>query len=171
MQFEEEILCDLKKSDPQVRDYAFNRLYKKYYRLVFFIVSKYVFLNEDKEDLTQTIFMKIYSSIKNIKSYETLTSYISSTAKNESINFIRNRKETFDLDNFKEIPYEDTHLIIPSELANFINEFDANIVILKIYYGYTFLEISELLNQNKDYIQTRYYRAIKQLKEVYKDSL
>ncbi len=165
MQIEEEIFSKLNSKDETEKNLAFDKLYNKYYRLVFFIVSKYLTNNEDKEDLVQTIFLKIFQSTSKIKDYRFISYYISSVAKNESINFLKKEK--------KEIPFQQNmasssyNIIYVPELNNCLNKEDANIVILKIYYGYTFKDIEEMLNIPLKTIASRYYKALETLKNYY----
>lgn len=165
MQFEEEILKKLNSKVKQEKDIAFEKLYNKYYRLVFFIVSKYLDNNEDKEDLVQTIFLKILQSIHSVKDYNLISSYISTVAKNESINFLKRRKKLVSLDELPNTPTSDYNIIYIPQFVNCLKKEDINIIVLKIYYGYTFKEISELLNIPLKTVATHYYRALDELKD------
>lgn len=61
---EEEIVLGLHSKNKTEKDLAFNKLYSKYYRLVVFVVRKYLKNDEDIEDLTQDIFLKLYQGKK-----------------------------------------------------------------------------------------------------------
>ena len=45
---------------------AFEYIYSKYYKLVWFIISKYVYNVLDIEDISQTVFINFYNNIKNV---------------------------------------------------------------------------------------------------------
>ncbi len=166
MLVEEEIFAGLKSKDKKLSELAFDKLYHKYYRLVFFVVGKYVSLNEDKEDLVQSIFLKIYQNKNKIQDYKSLPSYISAMAKNEAINFAKKNSRIVNVESVEDLP-SDYNVVYVPELTKYLKKEDANIVILKVYYEYKFHEIAELLSIPSETVATRYYRAMEVLKKYY----
>lgn len=166
MLVEEEIVNGLKSKNKEINELAFDKLYQKYYRLVFFIVGKYVSLNEDKEDLVQSIFLKIFQNRKKIMDYKQLSSYISSIAKNEAINFAKKNSRIVNVEDVENLS-SDYNIVYVPELCKYLKKEDANIVILKVYYEYKFHEIAELLSIPAETVATRYYRALEVLKKYY----
>lgn len=168
MLIEEDIIEKLNSKDKEAKNLAFEKLYNKYYRLVFFIVGKYIKNNEDKEDLVQSVFFKIFQAKNKIKNITSLSSYISTTAKNVAINFLNKNKCLVSLENENTISGEYNIIFIP-ELSNLLKKEEINIIVLKIYYGYKFKEIAELLDIQLETVATKYYRALDLLKKHYGD--
>ena len=166
MLVEEEIVLELQSKDKQKIELAFNKLYNKYYRLVLFIVGKYVKNTEDKEDLVQSVFFKIYQTKNKIRDYKTLSSYISTISKNMAINYSKKNERNVCLENEDNIVGDSNVIYIP-EFSKYLKKDEADIVVLKIYYGYKFQEIGELLKMPQETVASKYYRSLEVLKKYY----
>lgn len=160
----EEVLKDLNSKDRKKADLAFETIYSKYYRLVVFIIKKYLNNEEDIKDLAQIVFMKLYQSLNKIKDYNVLSSYISMIARNETINYVKKNKKYTQLEHENQI-FEEHNIIFIPEFNSILKKEEINIITLKIYYEYTFKEIGELLNLPSDTVASKYYKAIKELQK------
>lgn len=87
-------------------------------------------------------------------------------SKNAAINYAKKNHKYVQLENDEYIANEYNIIFIP-EFSNFLKKIDANIIILKIYYGYKFNEISKLMDIPLETIASRYYRALEILKKHY----
>ena len=71
---------------------AFSELIDKYKRLVSHIVNKIVKTNEDRQDLCQDVFIKVYQNLESFKGDCKLSSWIGRIAYNASLNHMGKKK-------------------------------------------------------------------------------
>jgi RNA polymerase sigma-70 factor (ECF subfamily) len=77
--------------------YAFTKLVRQYERLVISIVYKMVSQQEDREDLCQEVFLKVYDKISSFRFESKLSTWIGNIAFNLCLNFLK-KKKSFLLD-------------------------------------------------------------------------
>lgn len=149
---------------------AFEKLYNRYRKLVYAIVFSLLKNEQDSEDIVQVVFTKIYSIDKNKLPVKNEASWLYSVAKNETLNFLKKRKEYISLDDIYEIPdnnNELTKLIDQDNYNRLISKLDSiekEIVSLKILANLSFEEIGNLLNKPTGTIKWKYYKSINTLK-------
>ena len=149
---------------------AFEKLYNRYRKLVYGIVFSLLKNEQDSEDIVQVVFTKIYSIDKNKLPVKNEASWLYSVAKNETLNFLKKRKEYISLDDIYEIPdnnNELTKLIDQDNYNRLISKLDSiekEIVSLKILANLSFEEIGKLLNKPTGTIKWKYYKSINTLK-------
>ena len=151
-------------------DIGFEKLYKRYRKLVYAIVFSILKNKQDSEDIVQVVFTKIYSIDKNKLPVKNEASWLYSVAKNETLNFLKKRKEYISLDDIYEIPdnnNELTKLIDQDNYNRLISKLDSiekEIVSLKILANLSFEEIGKFLNKPTGTIKWKYYKSINTLK-------
>ena len=149
---------------------AFEKLYNRYRKLVYAIVFSLLKNEQDSEDIVQVVFTKIYSIDKNKLPVKNEACWLYSVAKNETLNFLKKRKEYISLDDIYEIPdnnNELTKLIDQDNYNRLISKLDSiekEIVSLKILANLSFEEIGKLLNKPTGTIKWKYYKSINTLK-------
>lgn len=147
-------------------------LYKKYQKLVYAISFSILKNKENSEDVVQKVFLKIWKMNKEKLPTKNETSWLYSLTKNETLNFIRYRKNEINFDNLYYIGDEDTEIqkIIEQDkfnkLINELNLQEREIVSLKVLSNLSFKEISKMLNIPIGTVQWKYYKAIKTLKII-----
>lgn len=77
------------KGDPQ----AFRELVKAHERLVYHMVSRLIDREEEREDLCQEIFLKVYRNLSRFKHESQLSTWIGSIAYKTTINHLRKHKK------------------------------------------------------------------------------
>ena len=78
--------------DPVTRREAFPALVKEYQRRVYGIVRKMVIDHDDTDDIVQEVFVKVWHNIDKFKGESGLFTWIYRIATNESLQFLRKRK-------------------------------------------------------------------------------
>lgn len=149
---------------------AFEKLYKRYNKLVYGIAFSILKNPHDTEDIVQSIFTKIYSIDKNKLPDRNEASWLYSTTKNETINYLKKKNNNIDLDSIYEI--EDTNNEINkiigrdsyNRLISKLNDTEKEIISLKILSNLSFVEISRLLNMPTGTVKWKYYKSINTLK-------
>lgn len=169
MNFEKELKLALKSNSIEQIHSVFEKIYSFYVRLVHFTISKYISSPSVIEELTQDVFVVFFnhlnSSIKNIKYYLLIT------AKNKSIDYLKSNNSKIEysdlklyrniIDESNSINYTD----IINRLKEYLNDFEIEILIEHILYGYSFKELSKKYNKPLNTVKSIYLRAKNKIKE------
>lgn len=143
-----------------------DELYEKYNKIIYGIAYSILKNKEDSEDIVQTIFTKIYQMDKDKLPTKNEASWLYSLTKNETLNYLRGKKQELDLDDIYYLADEDKELnsIIDNDSYNRIisklDKQEQEIVSLKILSNMSFKEISQLLNIPIGTVQWKYYTSL-----------
>ena len=149
---------------------AFEQFYSRYNKLVYGIAFSILKNKQDAEDIVQIVFTKIYSIEKNKLPSSNEASWLYSVTKNETINYLKNKKNNIDLESIYELEDNNNEIdkIINQDKYNRIisklNEKEREIVSLKILSNLSFEEIGKILNVPTGTIKWRYYKSVHTLK-------
>ena len=143
-----------------------NDLYCKHNKLIYNIAFSILKNHENSEDVVQIVFMKIFQMDKNKLPITNESSWLYSLTKNETLNYLRKRKEDVNLDEVYYMTDEDKELnkIIDNDNYNRIiaklNKQEREIISLKILSNMSFKEISLLLDMPMGTVQWKYYTSL-----------
>ncbi|WP_245725347.1 RNA polymerase sigma factor [Paenimyroides marinum] len=166
--------------------YYFSILYDRYAKFVYNRCYSFVNSEDEAQDLTHDIFIKIYVSLNTFKGKSKLSTWIYSIVYHFCINYINKKKaqkivfyeipddvnpdkESFDLiddiddQDLFEINYEKLQ-----EILQKISDKDRIILLMKYQDDLTIKEISELLGLKESTIKMRLLRAKKRVLELHK---
>ena len=149
----------------------FEEIYYEYFKLIAFVISKYIHNKEDVEELTNDVFLK-FSKVFINKDIENIQSYLVQIAKNTSIDFIRTSSKL-------DVVYDDEYIEnsgnnnlsntlyyeLILEMKEYLTDKEINLIILKSVYGYTFEDIARKYNEKASSLSSIYNRAIKKFKK------
>ena len=136
------------------------------YRIAYSILKN----KQDAEDIVQIVFTKIYSMDKEKLPNSNEASWLYSVTKNETINYLKNRKNNIDLGRIYEMEDDNKEInkIINADsfnrLISKLNENEREIISLKILSNLSFEEIGKVLNVPTGTIKWRYYKSVHTLK-------
>ena len=161
-----ELFIEIKYNNNNI---AFEKLYKRYNKLVYGIVFSILKNPHDTEDIVQSVFTKIYSMDKNKLPDRNEASWLYSTTKNETINYLKKKNNNIDLDSIYEI--EDTNNEINkiidrdsyNRLISKLNDTEKEIISLKNLSDLSFVEISKIIDRDS------YNRLISKLNDIEKE--
>lgn len=148
----------------------FNELYDKYKKLVYAIAFSILKNRENCEEIVQIVFIKIWGLEKIKLPANNEASWLYSITKNETLNFLRSKKEEINIDTMYCINEENNEIdkIIEQDSFNRIisklKRDEQEIVSLKILSDLSFKEIAQVLNKPIGTIQWKYYKAVHSLK-------
>ncbi|MEP0367608.1 MAG: RNA polymerase sigma factor [Cyclobacteriaceae bacterium] len=174
----EESFIIQKIRDESTRHYGFNLMLKSYQERVYWHVRKMVIDHDDAADLTQEIFVKVWTNLHKFREDSSLFTWIYRIATNESLNFLQKKKRR--------------HLLrlsdVSTELASKIDE---NILIsgdeiqlklqkallklpdkqravfnMKYYDEMKFAEISEVTGTSIGALKASYHIAVKKIEAL-----
>lgn len=149
---------------------AFENLYKKCNKLVYSIAFSILKNKENSEDIVQIVFLKIYTLDKNKLPTNKELSWLYTLTKNETLNFLRSKKEEINIEDIYYITTENTELedIMDKDkynrLISSLTVEEQEIISLKILSNLSFKEISQLLKIPMGTVQWKYYKALHTLK-------
>ena len=160
------VIENLKKRNER----AFNIVYKKYYRLVYYVAFDILHDASAAEEVMQETFIKLMSNIESYQDNGQFKKYITTIAKNLALNEYKKRKryETVPLEDsfFKSEDYSTIDVILT--LENTLTNEEAKIVSLKVLFDYNFQEIADEIGLTLGATQARYYKAIEKLRKYFK---
>ena len=151
---------------------AYNLLVSRWERRVFNYIQRLVGHREDALDLTQEVFLKAYQNLGKLDDHSRFAPWLYRIAHNESFSLLRRHRP--DGEELTEPPPSspgprmlpvETSIAVTAALSRLTKE-QREAVELKIYQGFKFEEMAEILNCPVSTIKSRLYTALDLLKEV-----
>lgn len=164
----EKVFDDIKQNKKQ----GIEELYNKYKGIVYGIAFTISKNRGDSEDIMQIIFAKIYEMEDSKLPTNNCASWLYSITKNETINFIKKKKNNISLEKIYEISDNNNELNKVIDYMEFnriiskLNEKEKEIISLKLLSDFSFKEIGILLKEPAGTVKWRYYKSIYSLKTV-----
>lgn len=173
MKLEQKLKHVLNSNDENSIHQVFEEIYNKYNKLVYFIIIKYIKNTDDVKDLVQDTFIGFYNNLKN--DIRNIKYYLTTSAKNKAINFVRQQNKVIFDDEFifktegkaKEINIEYQEIIKKMEVI--LISVEIEIILQHVIYDLTFKEIAIKYNMNLNTVISIYNRAIKKFKKGVKE--
>ncbi|MDQ6665895.1 MAG: sigma-70 family RNA polymerase sigma factor [Acidobacteriota bacterium] len=149
---------------------AYNLLISRWDKRVFNYVLRLAGSREDALDLSQDIFLKAYQNIRKLDDPARFSSWLFRIAHNEAYSLLRKRRPEMD-SAAGEAPEREITRAFPIELSlavgaalDRLNPDQREAVILKIYQGFKFDEMAEILAIPVSTVKSRLYTALELLK-------
>ena len=153
---------------------AFEALLLKYEKPVFNAAFRMLNSRDDAQDVTQTVFLKVFESFDQYDPSRRFFSWIYRITLNESINWLgrNNRLEPLAFEAADEGPSVEQTVDsnrVTKDVQNAlmtINTDYRSVVVLKHLMGCSYVEISQVLDIPEKTVKSRLYTARQQLKEA-----
>ncbi len=148
----------------------FNLLYERYNKLVYQVAFSILKNRENSEDVAQKVFLKIWKLDKVKLPTCNEASWLYSLSKNETLNYLRTKKEEVDIEDiyYRVEENEELDKLIDKDTYNRtisrLNSDEQEIVSLKVLSNLSFREIAQILNIPMGTAQWKYYKSINNLK-------
>jgi RNA polymerase sigma-70 factor, ECF subfamily len=155
---------------------AYNLLVSRWEKRVYNYLLRITGNREDALDLTQDVFLKAYQSLRKLDDPTRFAPWLYRIAHNEACSMFRKRRPETDVD---ELDPEGTEtgitfggstvfpielsLSVASALGRLTSE-QREAVVLKIYQGFKFEEMAEILSSPVSTVKSRLYTALELLK-------
>lgn len=166
---DKELIYKIKKASITERNELFEKIYIEYYKLVCFIISKYINNKLDIEEIANDSFLKLFQNINSVKT--SIKYYLTVTAKNLALNHLKKKKIAISFDDdlinsLEDNRYNsnDNYNDIIKYLESFLSKNEIIILSNHIMYDITFKELSKKLKISENSIKTTFYRAIEKIK-------
>jgi len=155
---------------------SFNLLVSRWEKRVYNYLLRITANREDALDLTQDAFLKAYQNLRKLDDPGRFAPWLYRIAHNEAYSMFRRRKPETDVDT---LPPEATETkitvggssVFPIELSlavasalDRLSVYQREAVVLKIYQGFKFEEMAEILSCPVSTIKSRLYTALELLK-------
>jgi len=151
---------------------AYNLLVSRWEKRVFNYLLRLVSNREDALDLSQDVFLKAYQNLRKLDDAARFSAWLFRIAHNEAFSLLRKRRPEGELtyDPGSSAPHA---RLLPIELSlavetalGRLNEDQREAVLLKIYQGFKFEEMAEILECPVSTVKSRLYTALELLKST-----
>jgi RNA polymerase sigma-70 factor (ECF subfamily) len=150
---------------------AYNLLVSRWEKRIFNYLLRLVGNREDALDLSQEVFLKAYQNLASLQDPSRFGPWLFRIAHNEAYSHLRKRKPEVELEvepaqpgGARLLPLE-LSLAVETALAR-LSETQREAVLLKIYQGFKFEEMAEVLSCPVSTVKSRLYSALDLLKET-----
>lgn len=153
---------------------AFESLIDKYQKTIFNIVYRMTDNYDDAEDITQSVFIKVYEKLSSFNPKYKFFSWLYRIALNESLNLMNQKKRLAELDadfitreKSSEEIYDDLEL--SERIQNALMEIELEhrvLIVLKHFEGFSYEEMAYILDISEQKIKSRLFTARQVLKDV-----
>jgi RNA polymerase sigma-70 factor (ECF subfamily) len=153
---------------------AFEALLAEYEKPVFNAAYRMLNSRDDAQDITQTVFLKVFENIHQFDPSRRFFSWIYRITLNESINWLgkRNRLEPLTHEAAfegkgpeQEVESASVSSNVQAALMTIKSEY-RSVVVLKHFLGCSYVEISQVLDIPEKKVKSRLYTARQQLKDA-----
>ncbi len=151
---------------------AHNVLVSRWEKRVYNYLLRLVRNREDALDLAQDVFLKAFQNLKKLEDPDRFPAWLYRIAHNEAYSLLRKNRPEGDLD-VELRTGESTSRMFPAELSlavdsalNRLSPDQREAVVLKIYQGFKFDEMAEILSCPVSTVKSRLYTALDLLKDT-----
>jgi RNA polymerase sigma-70 factor (ECF subfamily) len=154
---------------------AFNLLVSRWERRIFNYLLRLLANREDALDVSQEVFLKAYQNLPKLDAVEKFAGWLFRIAHNEAFSLLRRKRPETELPPGLDLsgvrPTEHGGRLLPLELSlavesalKLLNDDQRDAVLLKIYQGFKFDEMAEILGCPVSTVKSRLYTALELLK-------
>jgi len=171
---EKEIISKILKEDLR----AFELLVKQYEKLVFHVVGRMVREEQDKEDVSQEVFIKIHKNLRTFQFKSKLSTWIARIAYLTAINYLKKYKKMSstelldDLENYHYTRESPDAVTEKKEISNYVNRLiemmpEQYRIVITLYHlnEFSYQEIEDITGMPEGTIKSYLFRGRKLLKE------
>jgi RNA polymerase sigma-70 factor (ECF subfamily) len=149
---------------------AYNLLVSRWEKRVFNYLLRLIGHREDALDVSQETFLKAYQNLPKLDDPARFSGWLFRIAHNEAFSLLRRRKPEADLED-ESRPVDSGGRLFPIELSlavrsalNVLSADQREAVLLKVYQGFKFDEMAEILDCPVSTVKSRLYTALDLLK-------
>lgn len=171
----EEAFIIEKISNEATRHYGFNLLVKAYQERVYWHVRKMIVDHDESNDLTQDIFIKVWSNLEKFRGDSKLFTWVYRIATNECLNFLQKKKRRYFLslndvaeeleskiDSGSDISGDEIQIKLQKALLKLPDKQRA-VFNMRYFDEMKFTEISEVTGTSEGALKANYHHAVKKI--------
>ena len=155
---------------------AYNLLVSRWEKRIYNYLLRLVKNREDAQDLSQDVFVKAHQNLKRLEDPDRFAPWLYRIAHNEAYSHLRKNRPEVEMEDGNREPWTDpisTRRMLPIETSiaveralTQLNEDQREAVILKVYQGFKFEEMAEIVGCPVSTVKSRLYTAMELLKET-----
>ena len=155
---------------------AMTVLIDQYKRLVFHTVARLIDNEQDREELCQDIFVRVFQNLNTFGFQSRLSTWIATIAYMTSVNYLKKIKKQISEENLDQIAFRvGSHdsTVEDKDYADFINQLIMQMpenyrIVLTLYHldGFSYPEIVEITDMPEGTVKNYLFRARQKLKEL-----
>ena len=146
-------------------------IYLRYYKLVKYKAYEMVKNNEDADEITQDVFVKVFKKIDSYDTKQNFVTWLLTITKNTAIDYLKlkifDTECIEDFSNVSDNAKETNKCDLDDKIKSLLTDEEYMIVIHKIYFELKFSEIAKILNSNLASVTGKYYRAINKFQTIF----
>jgi RNA polymerase sigma factor (sigma-70 family) len=163
---------------------GFNEIVRKYQQQVYWVVRKIIQDHDETDDITQEVFIKVYSALKDFREESNLFTWLYRIATNYAINHTKKVKvrNTVSVEvvmepiesgdkRTDELMDEETRRKILEEAIETLPAQQRAVFNLRYYDELQYSEIAEILGKSEGGIKANYFHAVKKIGEYVKGKI
>ena len=175
---EQQLIREL--SDPATRRRAFEQVVRQYSEQLYWNVRRIVLTHEDADDVVQNVFLKAWSHLDHFHHESKLSTWLYRIAVNESIDFLRKKKNfsvvstDHEEDSVVSMLMADeyfdgdaTQAQLQEAIAR-LPEVQRTVFNLRYFEDMKYSDMSELLHTTEGSLKASYYIAVKKISEFFR---
>lgn len=150
---------------------AFGELYARHSQRIYAYCLRVVGSGEDANDVFQDTFSQFYKAAQTKKPLDNAFGYLLTIARNNCLNYKRDKKKTISLDNFdfhtNDRAYEQKEMLeLVSRALQCLSFEYREAFILRMYQGLSYDEIAKICGATIPAVRSRVWRAKEKVKEI-----
>ena len=146
---------------------AFEKLVRKYEKTVFNVIYQMVRDFSDAEDLTQTVFVKVYQNLEKYDEHYRFYSWLYRITINETLNHLQQKKAVFEIpENYESMDKTPDRILDETEMIQYIDGALAALdptyrilIIMRHFLDLSYREMSEIVRVPEKKVKSRLYMA------------
>lgn len=166
--------------DPATRRKAFECLVREYSEQLYWQIRRIVLSHEDADDVVQNVFMKAWSHLDGFHQESKLSTWLYRIAINESIDFVRRKKNFTTTSANLEVNKVTSQLVADDyfdgdeaqaqlqEAISRLPDVQRTVFNMRYYQEMKYSEISQILHTTEGSLKASYHIAVKKIAEFFK---
>lgn len=163
---------------------GFNEIVRKYQQQVYWVIRKIIQDHDETDDITQEVFIKVYSALKDFREESNLFTWLYRIATNYAINHTKKVKvrNTVSVEvvtepiesgdkRTDELMDEETRRKILEEAIETLPARQRAVFNMRYYDELPYAEISDILGKSEGGIKANYFHAVKKIGEYVKGKI
>ncbi len=165
-------------SEPSTRSRAFDSVVRQYSEQIYWQIRRIVLSHDDADDIMQNVFMKAWLNLETFRNESKLSTWLYRIALNESLDFIRKRKDFVSSDaddpSVAGVLLSDNYFdgdeaqAMLQEAISKLPPVQRNVFNMRYYDELKYSEMSSILKTSEGALKASYHIAVKKISDYFK---
>lgn len=166
-------------SEPKTRRRAFDSMVRRYSEQIYWQIRRIVLSHDDTDDIMQNVFMKAWLNIDTFRNDSKLSTWLYRIALNESLDFIRKRKDIVSSDasdpsvagallSDRYFDGDEAQAMLQEAISK-LPPVQRNVFNMRYYDEMKYSEMSSILKTSEGALKASYHIAVKKISDYFKE--